>query len=69
MHLKNTSLKLKLDKPIYKVCEQVQLGDNQVYQIVSTPKLVMYAYHWELLYFITGFEFFKEGFEYEVEKI
>jgi hypothetical protein len=67
--LKITLLKLKLDKATYQVGEQVQIGDNQVYEIVSVPKLVMYAYHWEVLYFITGLEFFKEGFEYEVEKI
>lgn len=62
-------MKLKLDSPYHKVDEMVVAGNYQVYKILSTPRYVMYAPHWNLLYFITQLEIFKEGFEYDVERV
>jgi len=59
---------LKSDSHEHKIGELVVVGPYQVYRICSTPRLVNYAPHWKLLYWITLLDFFKEGFLYEVER-
>lgn len=62
-------MKLKLDNPYHKIGEHVWVGEHQVYEIKSSPKYVMYAPHWKLLYWLPLCDWFREGWEYDVERV
>lgn len=68
IRLKTTNMTIKLDSHEHKINDLVVVGPYQVYRILSTPRLTMYAPHWKLLYWITLLDCFKEGFLYEVER-
>lgn len=62
-------MKLKLPTPDYSVGDMVCLSAYQVYKINSFPVKVMDAPHWKLLYYVTGLDWFREGWEYNVERV